>query len=130
MRHPDHGAAARRDSKLHRIRKLTLWITGGAAAASLGLGAAFAHALPGHSHTTAGTAPGRVAAGQHQGSAGTVASPGGRGPTRSGATRHGVTSRGQSGHGQTGHGHLTPPRQRPQQAAPAPTQAPVSSGGS
>jgi hypothetical protein len=132
MRHPDHGAAARRDSKLHRIRKLTLWITGGAAAASLGLGTAFAHALPGHSHTTASGAPGRVAAGQHQSSVGTV-SPGGRGATGSGATRHGGSSyrqNGRAGHVQSQHGRLTPPRQQPQQAAPAPAQAPVSSGGS
>jgi hypothetical protein len=67
MPHPAHGAAARRDGKLLRIRRLTLWITGGAAAASLGLGTAFAHALPGHSYSTgspastgtAATGPGR-----------------------------------------------------------------------
>jgi hypothetical protein len=55
MPHPVHGAAARRDRKLLRIRRLTLCITGGAAAASLGLGTAFAHALPGHSYTTGST---------------------------------------------------------------------------
>jgi hypothetical protein len=52
MPHPAHGTAASRDSMLGRIRKLSLWITGGAAAASLGLGAAFAHALPGHTRVT------------------------------------------------------------------------------
>jgi hypothetical protein len=35
-------------------RKLTLWITGGAAAASLGMGAAFAHAVPGHAASSSG----------------------------------------------------------------------------
>jgi hypothetical protein len=48
MREHLHVASARRDDRLARIRKLTLWIGGGAAAASLGLGTAFAHALPGH----------------------------------------------------------------------------------
>ena len=48
MREHLHVASARRDGRLARIRKLTLWISGGAAAASLGLGTAFAHALPGH----------------------------------------------------------------------------------
>jgi hypothetical protein len=52
MPHPAHGAAASRDSMLSRVRKLSLWITGGAAAASLGLGASFAHALPGHTRVT------------------------------------------------------------------------------
>ncbi len=53
------GAAARRDERLARVRKLSLWITGGAAVATLGLGTAFAHALPGHSvsdSTVTGTA--------------------------------------------------------------------------
>jgi hypothetical protein len=52
MREPMHRAAARRDDRLAMIRKLSLWITGGAAAASLGLGMAFAHALPGHAATS------------------------------------------------------------------------------
>lgn len=125
MPHLGHGATARRDSRLLRIRKLSLWITGGAAAASLGLGAAFAHALPGHSHTTA--------------------APAGAGGSRSGGTgapggsRHpGTGQPGTGGRETTAHrlhvGHrrqagLTPPRQQP---APAPAQAQpvVSSGGS
>jgi hypothetical protein len=53
MREPMHRAAARRDDRLATIRKLSLWITGGAAAASLGLGTAFAHAMPGHAATSA-----------------------------------------------------------------------------
>lgn len=47
MRETMHSAAARRDDRLARVRRLSLWITGGAAAASLGLGTAFAHAMPG-----------------------------------------------------------------------------------
>jgi hypothetical protein len=31
-----------------------LWVSGGAAAASLGLGVAFAHAIPGHAASTSG----------------------------------------------------------------------------
>jgi hypothetical protein len=37
----DH-AACRRDDRLARARRLTLWVAGGAAAASIGLGTAFA----------------------------------------------------------------------------------------
>jgi hypothetical protein len=111
-----HMASARRDDGLARIRKLTLWIGGGAAAASLGLGTAFAHAIPGHAATShaarstgattgAGSASGsRQAGGQ---SAAPSASPS--------AAKH--------RHHQT----LTQPQQQP-----APAQAPpvVTSGGS
>jgi hypothetical protein len=55
MREHVHIASRRRDERLALIRKLTLWITGGAAATSLGLGAAFAHAVPGRAASTAGT---------------------------------------------------------------------------
>jgi hypothetical protein len=111
-----HPAAARRDSKLLRIRKLSLWITGGAAAVSLGLGTAFAHALPGHAHSA--------------GPAGNT-----RTPAASTGPRH--PSAGQqpaAGHRlRTGTGHrhrLAPPQQKPA-PAPAPTQTqPVVSGGS
>ncbi|HEY2509017.1 MAG TPA: hypothetical protein VGI58_21075 [Streptosporangiaceae bacterium] len=50
-----HAAVRRRDERLARIRKLTLWVFGGAAGASLGLGVAFAHALPGHAATAPST---------------------------------------------------------------------------
>jgi hypothetical protein len=55
-----HVASRRRDERLALIRKITLWVSGGAAAASLGLGAAFAHAIPGHAASTTG-APGSTA---------------------------------------------------------------------
>jgi hypothetical protein len=45
---PADQAARRRDQRLAQARRLTLCVAGGAAAASLGLGTAFAHALPGH----------------------------------------------------------------------------------
>jgi hypothetical protein len=55
---PADHAARRRDHRLARARRLTLWVAGGAAAASLGLGTAFAHALPGHRPAAAGAQPG------------------------------------------------------------------------
>jgi hypothetical protein len=55
MRQHVHIASRRRDDRLAMVRKLTLWITGGAAAASLGLGTAFASAVPGHGAGTTGT---------------------------------------------------------------------------
>jgi hypothetical protein len=122
MPHLAHGAAARRDTRLLRIRKLSLWITGGAAAASLGLGAAFAHALPGHSHANA--AP----AGSGTSRSGVTDAPTGpREPGAGGrqATAHRIRIR-------TGHRRqagLAPPRQQPA-PAPAQTQPVVSSGGS
>jgi hypothetical protein len=45
---PADHAARRRDERLAQARRLTLCVAGGATAASLALGAAFAHALPGH----------------------------------------------------------------------------------
>ena len=55
---PADHAARRRDDRLARARRLTLWVAGGAAAASLGLGTAFAQALPGHRAAAAGAQPG------------------------------------------------------------------------
>lgn len=55
MRQHVHIASRRRDERLAMVRKLTLWITGGAAAASLGIGTAFASAVPGHVTGTTGT---------------------------------------------------------------------------
>jgi hypothetical protein len=55
---PADLAARRRDDRLARARRLTLWVAGGAAAASLGLGTAFAQALPGHRAAAAGAQPG------------------------------------------------------------------------
>jgi hypothetical protein len=114
MPHLTHGAAARRDSKLLRIRKLSLWITGGAAAVSLGLGTAFAHALPGHSH------PATPPAGKETGTrAGGAARP-----------REAEHPRSQPAGEHHRLHRLAPPHQRPA-PAPAPTQTqPVVSGGS
>jgi len=112
---PDYArrAAAHRDSQLRRVRRLSLRIAGSAAAASLGLGAAFAHSLPGHSYAIAER----------------------ESPRNADAT--GPAARGQAGSAQNGtqhdradHGdsqHLAPPRQRP---APASAPPVVSSGGS
>jgi hypothetical protein len=115
------AGAARRDQRLAQIRKLSMWITGSAAAASLGLGTAFAHALPGHN---AGTAP-RHAAQAHSAAA--------SGPAAGAGTTGGTGTSG-SGGGSTGRdshkGHkLAAPAQRP---APAHSSAPpaVNSGGS
>lgn len=109
-------ASRRRDERLARIRKLTLWITGGAAAASLGMGTAFAHAIPGHAGSGS-TSSNRASTGAPPASTNT-----------SGGTSSAGTSAGsgkQHGHH---HGHrLTPPAQQPV-STPAPPV--VSSGGS
>ncbi len=128
MRDHLHFASARRDDRLARIRKLTLWIGGGAAAATLGLGTAFAHALPGHAagSQTAGSTAGAGSPGRG-GSAAASASPA-RGASGS---AHGSASGGAGSAGaKQGHHHaLAKPAQQP---APAPAPAPpvVHSGGS
>lgn len=108
MPHPVRGAAAQRDSKLSRIRKLSAWIAGAAAAVSLGLGTAFAHELPGHARPATSS--------QGTGSA-----------SRSPAA--GSASRSPSGrHDEHRHG-LTAPRHGPSRA-PAHSKPAASSGGS
>jgi hypothetical protein len=82
MRETMHSAAARRDDRLARVRKLSLWITGGAAAASLGLGTAFAHAMPGHAATGS---PASSAASQASGSTSAGKSASGASPRSSSA---------------------------------------------
>ncbi len=116
---PDYArrAAAHRDSKLRTIRRLSLWISGGAAAASLGLGTAFAHALPGHSYPAAQqeNPPGADPASRMS------RPPTGRVPGQAGDRhRHGDRDRSRTQ-------QLAPPRQPPAQAAAPPA---VSSGGS
>jgi hypothetical protein len=103
MREHVRTAARRRDDRLTSIRKLTLWITGGAAVASLGLGTAFAQSLPGHS---GGAASPRVSA---------------RPAASAGPGDHARKHRHRDS--------LTAPGRAPARA-PAPTQAPVTSGGS
>ncbi|MGH3399202.1 MAG: hypothetical protein ACRDPO_31405, partial [Streptosporangiaceae bacterium] len=50
---PTHTALAERNRRLSQTRTISLGIAGGAALATLGLGTAFAHAIPGHSHPQA-----------------------------------------------------------------------------
>ncbi len=64
---PADRAARRRDQRLALTRRVTLWVAGGAATASLGLGTAFAHALPGHRAPAAGAGPGAATGSQPQG---------------------------------------------------------------
>jgi hypothetical protein len=109
MREHVRSAVSRRDARLARIRRLTLWITGGAAATSLGLGAAFAHSLPGHA--SAGT--GSPAPAAHS------APPAGPG-----------SAAGQAGHQHHRRDALAAPRHAPAPAPAPPAQAPVTSGGS
>ena len=54
---PADQATRRRDQRLAQARRLTLCGAGGAAAASLGLGTAFAHTLPGHRAAAAAAQP-------------------------------------------------------------------------
>ena len=68
MRRPHETAITRRDEHLARTRRLSLWIAGGAMAASLGLATGFGYALPGHSVAAAGTqAPAGQGSGQGSG---------------------------------------------------------------
>ena len=46
---PARTAASHRQRLLGRVRAVSLGIAGGAAVATLGIGTAFAHAIPGHS---------------------------------------------------------------------------------
>jgi hypothetical protein len=114
MPHPVHVAAAHRDGKLHRVRRLTLAITGWAAAATLGLGAVFAHALPGHARST-GPAT----------TSGSTAAVGAASSTRTNARPASGKS---SAHHTTK--PLAAPAQAPAPAAPTPAAPVVSSGGS
>jgi hypothetical protein len=136
MREHVYRASRRRDERLVRIRKLSLWITGGAAAASLGMGTAFAHAIPGHTMTAGATTPASGTSSPALATSSSAAS-GSTGGTTGTTTELG-SSRSAGGH----HRHrLAPPASAP--ATPkathtaAPTPAPaappapvVSSGGS
>jgi hypothetical protein len=123
---PTHMALAERNRLLSRTRAISLGIAGGAALAALGLGTAFAHAIPGHSHSQA--VQGRPA--QPGGGL-----PGTTGPAPSASPSHGARSTGPArtarrGHPARRHHAIAPPAQPP---APAPSSSappPVSSGGS
>jgi len=120
MRWPQESAIIRRDDQLARTRRLSIWIAGGAAAASVGLAAALGSALPGHSVTSAG-----------QSSSGTTGTTAGSGTGGTGTGQgSGQGSGSASGPGRTPRAHhrrISAPRH-----APAPASAPpvVSSGGS
>ena len=122
MPEPVHSATARRDSRLIRVRALSVWIAGGAVAASLGLGTAFAQALPGHA---------RISASRPAGSPPTAA-PSAAAPsaTTASAGASAAASRPLPRHHRT----LAPPAQPPASTPPPPASPPappvVSSGGS
>jgi hypothetical protein len=97
---PRNDAAARREHLLRRTRTITLGIAGGAAVASLGLGTALAHDIPGHARPAAAPA------------------------ATSGAATSGHAT---SGHAAPARQRLAPPP-RPPATTPAAPQA--SSGGS
>jgi hypothetical protein len=104
MRWPQESAITRRDEHLAITRRLSMWVAGGATAASLGLALALGFALPGHTATSTSSHASQSGSGSRQGS----------GPSaRSGSAHH---RRG-----------LTPPRQPPANAGAPPV---VSSGGS
>ena len=122
MREHLHHASTRRDEGLARIRKISLWITGGAAFASLGLGTAFAHALPGHASAATPTGGGATVSGSPQTGAGLAKS--------DARAVSGARISGQAGSGHHQHA-LAKPAQAPQQPASNPAPPPVvSSGGS
>lgn len=100
QRGSNHAALAERNRLLSQTKIITLGIAGGAAIASLGLGTAFAHDIPGHSRTPA--VPAR--------SPSSPSSPTSSSPAR----RH--------------HRPIAPPA-RPPAPAPSSPPAPVTSGG-
>jgi len=122
MRERINNAAARRDQRLAQIRKLSMWITGSAAAASLGLGTAFAHALPGHNAAAAPrhAAHGRAAASGPTAGAGTTGATGTGRPAGSSSTGGNDRHKGHK---------LAAPAQHPA-SAPSSAAPVVSSGGS
>jgi hypothetical protein len=121
MRWAHESAVTRRDEHLARTRKLSLWIAGGATAASLGLAAALGAALPGHTVSTASPS----------GPAATSGSSGSASGDKGAAPNTGTGNAGASGNTGSQHTHhhaaIAPPKH-----APAHTHAPpvVSSGGS
>ena len=123
MREHTHHASTRRDEGLARIRKISVWITGGAAAASLGLGTAFAHELPGHTSVATSSAA-------HSGAAAGTTQPTGGGGAQSGGSGSGSLTSGTASSRHHQHG-LAKPTQAPQQPVSNPAPPPVvSSGGS
>ena len=110
---PAGDAIRRRDQVLARTRRASRWITAVAIAASVGIGGAVAHALPGR-HPTAQSATARDPASSSGGQRA------GQGTDRQ---RHHSAAR----HHHQHHHHLRPPAQPP---SPSPSPPPVVSGGS
>jgi hypothetical protein len=115
---PGREAVAHRSRLLSRTRTISLGIAGGAAVASLGLGTAFAHAIPGHKHP----AGAQSAAGSSSGT-GRPAVPA---PSAQPSRSAGPARTHRSHHPQ----RLTPPPQPPQPPASTPAPPQVSSGAS
>jgi hypothetical protein len=117
---PTHAALAERNRLLSRTRTISLGIAGGAALATLGLGTAFAHAIPGHHHT--------------QAVQGQPAQPGGglpgTGRAAGSASSSGPARTARRGHRARRHHAIAPPAQPPAPAPSSPAPPPVSSGGS
>jgi hypothetical protein len=136
MREYVSSASRRRDERLGRIRKLSLWITGGAAAASLGMGTAFAHAIPGHATTTGGSAPATGTSGRAASTGGTATGGSTAGNTGAAAQQGSAGKTGNARKTVTHHRHklaapASAPAAAPSTPAPAAPAAPVvSSGGS
>jgi hypothetical protein len=118
---PHHAALAERNRLLTRTRTITLGIAGGAALASLALGTAFAHALPGHSYHPAAAKAAPVAARSSSPAAQSS------GPAQRPA-RHGHAGRRRVHRHVRRHHAIAPPTHAP---APAPSSSPpqVTSGG-
>jgi hypothetical protein len=121
MRPAMRTAISQRDERLARTRRLSLWVAGGACAASVGLAGLLGTARPGHT-----LAPGRHAAG---GAAGT----GAEGSRDSGNAGGSGAGEGQGAGQHHGAGSqrrargLTPPSRSPSGSGGAPV---TSSGGS
>jgi hypothetical protein len=110
---PAGDAIRRRDQLLARTQLASRWITAVAITASVGIGGAVAHALPGR-HPTARAATARDPASSSGGQRA------GQGTDR--RRHHSAAS-----HHHKGHHHLRPPAQPP---SPSPSPPPVVSGGS
>jgi hypothetical protein len=113
---PGHTAAEHRGRLLGRVRAISLGIAGGAAVATLGIGTAFAHALPGHSAQPAGPPAAQPAA------------PGPAAPAPPTASSPAVpSSHPRAAQARHRHARLAPPARPPAPATPTPQ---VVSGGS
>jgi hypothetical protein len=141
MRRSEHWAAARRDELIGRTRAISLGIVSAAAAASLGLGMAFAHETPGHASTVPPASPtspsgssGGAASASPSPSATSSpatpspsAAPSSATPSPSAAPRSASSSSSAALHHTRHHKRLTAPQQQPAPTSAAPQ---VSSGGS